>query len=1241
MTIRIPIIGQSTTTSFVPQQNVQAIQIADPRGEALQGLGKSIGDLGDGLDKYDKAHPAVAFKADQDNNAWTLQAYAQCVKHGSDLTAHYAGISTPGDGTYPAADSVIASANAGADASPLAHPATLLSTPNPIHAMIAGLMPGGSAGAGNPADPNAAANDPSPTDASVHGTTGAWINGYDLGARAAIAAAPSKSVAASLAAQCDTDRRQGARTIMGLEAKGNVQQRQSTALSAAQTIATYGVAADPATLPQALAFFQRHPIRIEGSAADQASFDASLRQTLVGAGIKTLLARDPQGTLRQLQGETGEKGKNEEDGTGEPEPAAALHPAIAALTPEERASYLPQAVRAVVVADSNFRAGVRQGAAAASQSYLAPGNAANPPRPEDFTRAFGAEEGQRQYQQMQEAQQSGQIRQQILPLPDSDLQRMLDEAGPRQFPGDVISPPHGHGPGFQGLEGVEGATMAPDRIAVAPPPGSRPRSLDGIVPDRIEVAPSRFGLLERQIQSLRRQRANDPIQAAQDASSYGVKPIDFTQAAASGAALGAALQGRAQVADDIARAYNVAPAVLSQAEVRQLAVTLQGRKPDEQQALLKQISDGINNFPLTQDTLRALSVHEPVIALAGFHQANESANDDGSEPASGGPAITATAVGQDDTGLIDASSTGAQGAWGGDGKLDAVELLLRGNALVQPQGDGAQQGKPLPMPPFQEMWHSFSDLTGNAYASHSGAETMQFSGAHAIYAELKRRDGDQSTELDPSKMQAAVFIADNGSATPRTAGLLTNVSFAFFRDDNTKSIEQANSPPAGNSSPRANPGGPTDWNRTLPGVAPLAKEDGRKVAEQAQAFKNGVGDLLAATQSADPAAFSESGKSQGANVMPQGINSLRNVGKWLAQDPKHGEMLLQQSFGALLARDGKQHQLDGPLTPQHLDQEVAKSGTSVQEAWRIVKSVVETIRTGDPTDPDTARSIGVGMYYLRQPEFHQVATGLVLGMLSMQGDTSAAVEKIIAASQQKDPEQPLYVWHGATAADLDTAAGIASASFNAGAEAAVPIIKGAGAKGAKIVGDAAREAANAFSVVPPSRFAEAAGAARFGRNGVPSTSSPMAAAGEKPGSSGGGKTTTTTVNDTTPTEFNESAPVNSKHGSNVSREEADNAKQSTKGPSGTLSTEKYLESRWDKATFGTTKDSIDYHLKVHGQELTAVEYTQRAEKAFRDPSAKRTPGIDKLGRPAVRIESKIGEGTFTPKGKIIFFHPNL
>jgi hypothetical protein len=102
----------------------------------------------------------------------------------------------------------------------------------------------------------------------------------------------------------------------------------------------------------------------------------------------------------------------------------------------------------------------------------------------------------------------------------------------------------------------------------------------------------------------------------------------------------------------------------------------------------------------------------------------------------------------------------------------------------------------------------------------------------------------------------------------------------------------------------------------------------------------------------------------------------------------------------------------------------------------------------------------------------------------------------------------------------------------------------------------------------------------------------------------------------------------------------------TKGPSGRMSTEKYLERHWDKSTSSTVKKSIAYHLKQHvtrlGGNMSEVEYTQRGLKAFADSAAKRTAATDKLGRAAVKVVSKKeGTGLFTPQGKIIWFQPKL
>jgi hypothetical protein len=97
-----------------------------------------------------------------------------------------------------------------------------------------------------------------------------------------------------------------------------------------------------------------------------------------------------------------------------------------------------------------------------------------------------------------------------------------------------------------------------------------------------------------------------------------------------------------------------------------------------------------------------------------------------------------------------------------------------------------------------------------------------------------------------------------------------------------------------------------------------------------------------------------------------------------------------------------------------------------------------------------------------------------------------------------------------------------------------------------------------------------------------------------------------------------------------------------KGPSGKESIKRYLEKRWDKATFGSVEKSIEYHVTKHGQGLSPVEYTQRAMKAFEDPSALRVATTDIQMRPALKVVSDTwGSGLYTKGGKIIWFHPKL
>jgi hypothetical protein len=95
------------------------------------------------------------------------------------------------------------------------------------------------------------------------------------------------------------------------------------------------------------------------------------------------------------------------------------------------------------------------------------------------------------------------------------------------------------------------------------------------------------------------------------------------------------------------------------------------------------------------------------------------------------------------------------------------------------------------------------------------------------------------------------------------------------------------------------------------------------------------------------------------------------------------------------------------------------------------------------------------------------------------------------------------------------------------------------------------------------------------------------------------------------------------------------------GPSGRVSTRKFLEKRWDKATFPSVMRSVEYHVGKHGKGLSAVEYTQRALRAFDDSSATRQATTDILGRDGIKVVSDLGSGLFTTHGRIIWFHPKL
>jgi hypothetical protein len=718
-----------------------------------------------------------------------------------------------------------------------------------------------------------------------------------------------------------------------------------------------------------------------------------------------------------------------------PEDHLAEHPVTRAITPAEARQYLGQAHAAVAIAQSNERAAAAQDSAAAIQSYLATGNAQRAPNQAQLVGAFGLEEGKQRYAQLEEARSEGNSYVNLRALPSAALQDM--DAQERDT--------RGQGQGQAGSESADGAALAPAAASEDSP----------------ALSPS-----QRAIARILRERQRDPVQAAADSGSHGVQPIPFTQAALQDGSLAAALRARSLAAGQIAGDYQTQPALLSRAEVSSMADYLRGAAPAQQQAVLKALVESSDDGALTQSALQALSVEEPVVALAGWHQANGNA----ATPGNGD-------VTPDAAGALNGQSgiTGQTGSpWGGDGKLNASALLLQGNALLRPPGD-KPDAKPFAMPPMQEMWHGFSELTGDAYADLPGAEAMQFAGARAVYAALKQQDTGGSTMLDKQSLQAAVDISNYGNMTPRDAGLVTKVMYIAPGTSLPGPGKQGGTTSA-SPAPRANPGGPADWNRTLPGLAPLSKEDDRMVAEQTRAFASGIDRVLAVTTRGSLPPSSAAIEQKDAAVLPGAYGELNGIGQWLSQDPKRGELMLQKGAGALLARDGNVHQLQGPLSLADLDREFAKSGTRTQKVWSVVKSLAEEIVTGDPNSPETAQRIGIGMKYVTgSPEAKDLGVGLLLGLLSMQGDPSTGIEKIIAASQAKEKDQPNYAWHAAGADSLDVSVPLVIGGAGKAMDPLASAASAEVAKGAQAVGKAARDATGGMGGGPPGGFAAAVG----------------------------------------------------------------------------------------------------------------------------------------------------------------------
>ena len=1067
--IRIPILEQDYRPSFTPQNYVDAVQVSDPRGAALQGLGKSIGELGESIRENQKKeskpaeadHPAIAKQTDQNNKAFILDSFGQCSQAAAGLTQKVTGIGGPANAST---DAALGSAAAGEPLSKFTlDPMAIAKLPSPVQAAVAGLMPGSGAGAApgagaGAAGPSDPANPASVANPAVDGITGAWIKGYDHLAERTILAAPTPEAADDLIKQCTTARQTGISRVLRFEADANLAKRQETVLRAAQNVGASRLRQDPAALPGVLAFFEAH--KLDVGADKQKAFDAQWRGALVDAAVQGQMERDPQGLLLTLENRRSRldlEGRRANPGSNAGTPAAnedaidplgahlAEHPLASALTPEEVARYLPQVRAGVYTAASNQRAALVQQAQAATQSYLATGKADGAPDESAFITSFGLEEGRQRFAQLQQAREEGSLRRQLLALPDHELERMWGEgtpaggapSGPLH---DLVDRDHPDTPRAPNPDMVNDLV---DRQAGAPRAQAGPALLHDLVDRRAGVPSQPAGLLQRLITEQRRQRAADPIEAAQKAGGYGVQALNFAQGEIDNGNFAAALQDRAQAAPLIARDYRVPPALLSQAEVKQLGATLQGQKPEQQQALLKQLGEAAGDPGLMQATLKALSKQQPVIALAGWHQAKETATSD-AMPETISAAIAGGGIAAEPIGVL---PDGSRSAWGGGGKLNATDLLLRGAALLQPPANTpGVSNSPFPMPAQQALWHSFSRLTADDYADNPGTEGMQFDGARAIYAALKAEDGDKSTQIDHELMHAATFISRYGSATAREAGLDGSADAGSLVGQPATDGDM----PADSSNPyllktmamgapgdmagraaraksmfsteapeyKIGGGVPSGPKQPTPegiiGSRPLSPIQQRDAANQSKGFILGLNKLFTALQVGDPTSYGQEDVNSQFDLKLEGRNQLREIGRTLAQDPMRGIAILQSAAEALLSRDGVPKQVPRDMTGKDMSEAVSQQGLRPREMWEMVNQLATLIHTGDPNSPDDAKQIGIGLQYLRSGENQNLGPALLLGLLAVNGTPEADIEKMLKASEQIDPKHNAYLWQGLT-----------------------------------------------------------------------------------------------------------------------------------------------------------------------------------------------------------------------------------
>lgn len=205
----------------------------------------------------------------------------------------------------------------------------------------------------------------------------------------------------------------------------------------------------------------------------------------------------------------------------------------------------------------------------------------------------------------------------------------------------------------------------------------------------------------------------DMAQYAQD-NGLGWNPLKFNDPQS----LSTELRTRESTAIDLSRQVGSEPKLLSKDETKILSKSLDSMPADRRLQYLDTLRTSFTNDSGFSQLMREVMPNSPVTGIAGELGAREN-------PREKPPWYTA-------------SDVPANG--------NVRELMLKGEALLNPQGDEKTGGKKsaFPMPPDEKMRAQWSAASGNAFRDNPQMEAAYYEAFRSYYAGAAQQKGDYS-----------------------------------------------------------------------------------------------------------------------------------------------------------------------------------------------------------------------------------------------------------------------------------------------------------------------------------------------------------------------------------------------------------------------------------------------------------------------------------------------------------------